>query len=74
MKIFILIKEICNFCYEYETKSKLRLIDSSKQDIELNELINKIKSSGKKSDYDCLIGISGGVDSTYTAHLVKNRS
>ena len=64
-------KGICNFCYEYETKSKLRLVDSSKRDVELNDLINKIKLSGKKSDYDCLIGISGGVDSTYTAHLVK---
>ena len=30
-------------------------------------MIRKIKASGKGKDYDCMIGLSGGVDSTYLA-------
>lgn len=37
----------------------------------LNEFVNRIKENGKNKPYDCLIGLSGGVDSTYVAWLVK---
>ena len=38
---------------------------------ELDKLIQIIKKKGKKNEYDCLVGISGGVDSTYITYLVK---
>ena len=38
---------------------------------ELERLVNKIKDDGKGKSYDCILGISGGVDSTYTAYLAK---
>lgn len=31
----------------------------------------KINRAGRKKDYDCIIGLSGGIDSTYTAYAVK---
>ena len=31
--------------------------------------VKKIKSNRKKNDYDCILGISGGVDSSYLAHF-----
>ena len=37
----------------------------------ISPLINKIKRDGKNKDYDCLIGLSGGVDSSYVAHIAK---
>jgi N-acetyl sugar amidotransferase len=37
----------------------------------LDSLISRIKASGKNSEYDCIIGVSGGVDSTYTAYLTN---
>lgn len=37
----------------------------------LNELIQKVKKAGEGKKYDCVIGLSGGVDSTYLAYLVK---
>jgi len=37
----------------------------------LNQLIEKVKASGKVKQYDCVIGLSGGVDSSYLAYLVK---
>ncbi len=35
------------------------------------KLIRSIKRSGKNSRYDCLVGVSGGRDSTYTLYLAK---
>lgn len=35
--------------------------------------IEKIKNNGKGRDHDCLIGISGGVDSSYLTMLAKER-
>ena len=37
----------------------------------LEEMVKKIKKHGKGRKYDCLIGISGGTDSTYTLYLMK---
>jgi hypothetical protein len=37
----------------------------------LNGLVQRVKESGKNKRYDCVIGLSGGVDSSYTAYLVK---
>ena len=38
---------------------------------ELMAIVDKIKEEGKNKDYDCLMGISGGVDSSYMAYLAK---
>jgi len=61
----------CNHC----TKA-IKTIKSEYQDENVNkrkvvEIINKVKKS-KKNNYDCIIGLSGGVDSSYLAlKLVK---
>ena len=41
------------------------------KDEALHQLIEKIKAAGKGKQYDCVIGLSGGVDSSYVAYLVK---
>lgn len=35
-------------------------------------IVNKIKEKGRKKRYDCIIGVSGGTDSSYLLHLAKN--
>ena len=37
----------------------------------LEQLVNDVKVAGKGKQYDCIIGLSGGVDSSYLAYLVK---
>jgi N-acetyl sugar amidotransferase len=37
----------------------------------LMKIAKKIKEEGRNKDYDCLMGISGGVDSSYMAYLAK---
>jgi len=63
---------VCNHCLHYDKQIK-QLPKGKEAERALNELIEKIKSDGKSSDYDCIIGLSGGVDSTYVAYLVKQK-
>lgn len=62
---------ICNHCKSYLQKASVRIIDESKREQELANLIGEIKQKGKGRDYDCIIGVSGGTDSTYVAWKVK---
>jgi len=60
----------CNHC-----NSAINLLNKINNDInrqiKLEKKINEIKEYGHGKKYDCLIGISGGVDSSYVAFLVK---
>lgn len=63
---------ICNYFYEFTKKLKIRIPSRDKADLELKKIVNNIKKNGKGKQYDCIIGVSGGTDSTYTAWLVKH--
>lgn len=39
---------------------------------ELYEIIDKIKKDGEGKEYDCILGFSGGFDSSYMLHLAIN--
>lgn len=62
---------VCSHCSRYEHVSQVRLIAPQDRERKLCKLIEEIKSAGAGKSYDCIIGISGGVDSTYVAWLVK---
>lgn len=62
---------ICNYYYEFTEKLKIRIPHSAEAKAQLASLAEKIKKAGRGKRYDCIIGVSGGVDSTYTAWLVK---
>ena len=36
----------------------------------LSKIISSIKNDRKRNDYDCIMGLSGGIDSSYLAHLI----
>lgn len=61
---------ICNYCTDFKN-NQLKLIqqDSAGLTKKLNYLVSRIKECGKKKEYDCVVGVSGGVDSSWT--LVK---
>ncbi|MFM9840726.1 MAG: N-acetyl sugar amidotransferase [Cyclobacteriaceae bacterium] len=63
-------KGICNYYYDYEEAEK-SLVTGTAGEEKLKQLANSIKAKGIGKKYDCLIGLSGGVDSTYVAYLVK---
>ncbi len=58
---------ICNYCTEFlQRSSHIIFQDSEKRMEQLNRLITKIKSTARGKPYDCIIGVSGGVDSSWT--------
>lgn len=63
----------CNFCRNYDEVTVKDLYTHDGGEEKLNALIEEIKSKGKGKPYDCLIGLSGGVDSSYVAYLIKKK-
>lgn len=61
----------CNHCTEYFENTSKRVYHGEISKIKLSEIVNNVIKSGKNNTYDCLIGISGGVDSCYLAYKVK---
>ena len=64
-------KGICNYYYEYKHKEREFVYVGLTGQKKLNSLINDIKKRSKGKKYDCILGVSGGVDSTYLAILSK---
>ncbi|MFM9909063.1 MAG: N-acetyl sugar amidotransferase, partial [Chitinophagaceae bacterium] len=62
---------ICNYYYEYKEAERTGVFLGAQGEEKLMTLVDKIKSDGRGKNYDCLIGLSGGVDSTYVAYLVR---
>lgn len=70
---FVLTSVGCNFCDDFKIKQDNHLdlksdIDNDRQ--RLNAFVSKIKSrKPRDSKYDCIIGLSGGLDSVFSLHL-----
>ena len=64
-------KGTCNHCRDYDAKANKLHLSSEAKKSALDKLIHELKSGSSSRSYDCVIGVSGGVDSTYVAHLVK---
>jgi N-acetyl sugar amidotransferase len=64
-------KGICNYYYEYLEAEKKYVLKGKEAEKKYAEIISQIKTEGKGKKYDCILGVSGGVDSTYLAYLVK---
>jgi N-acetyl sugar amidotransferase len=62
---------ICNHCKSYDSLVAKHVYQGDNGQQRLNALAEKISSEGVGKDYDCIIGVSGGVDSTFVAYLTK---
>ena len=63
---------ISNYFWDFQNKIKPNwpYLHNGKE--KLNKLINKIKSDGINKEFDCILGLSGGMDSSYMLHLAVN--
>ncbi|MBR9832564.1 N-acetyl sugar amidotransferase [bacterium] len=62
---------VSNYWYDYQKLAKKVLLHGEAGKQKWKETIALLKKEGKGKSYDCIIGVSGGVDSTYVAYLVK---
>lgn len=60
---------VCDHCHDFDNYVIPNWHTDEQGRQELERLIAKIKKSGKGKDFDCLLGISGGVDSSYMLHM-----
>ena len=60
---------ICNRCIEFKNRILPSWNYGNGHEEELSKLISDIKKKGKNNKYDCILGLSGGLDSTYMLHL-----
>lgn len=61
----------CNHCTNYLQHLVPQSYQGKSSDEKLENIIKTIQQVGKDKKYDCIVGISGGVDSCYTAYLAK---
>lgn len=61
---------ICNHCH---TRDKVvsKIPKGKEAELQLEKIVSDIKKDGKGREYDCIIGVSGGVDSSYLAYIVN---
>jgi len=62
---------ISNHYHEFMRLAPFDMYQGSETDAALEALIADIKKNSRNSDYDCICGVSGGVDSSYVAYLAK---
>lgn len=62
---------VCSHCQGYETRLHEASYLAKRRAGALPEFVARLKTDGRGKRYDCVIGVSGGVDSTYVALLVK---
>lgn len=60
-----------HYYHEYIDAQKQKVGSEQDRQQRLDRMVSALKQAGKGRDYDCVIGVSGGVDSTYVALLAK---
>ena len=64
---------VCDYCNNFKNTIKPSWHTDEKGAEELRQLATKIKKEGEGKDFDCIIGLSGGLDSSYAAHIAVNK-
>lgn len=62
---------VSNYVHEFNAAFKKRVFQGEQGKKLIEKKIREIKKDGEGKQYDCIVGVSGGVDSTYVAYLAK---
>ncbi|KAH2841317.1 hypothetical protein KXW36_000999, partial [Aspergillus fumigatus] len=63
----------CDYCNNYHRSILPNWHTDERGEREIQAIAEQIRSDGKNRDHDCIIGVSGGVDSSYVALLAKEK-
>lgn len=62
---------VCDYCNNFDAEIKPNWHTAERGAQELASLAEQIRAQGKGKDFDCIIGLSGGLDSSYAAYVAK---
>lgn len=64
---------VCSHCRRYDNmvRDTVARADHGEREGVLAQIVARIKEEGRKGEYDCIMGLSGGVDSSYVAYQAK---
>lgn len=63
----------CDYCNNFHSTIKPSWNTGQEGGLALKVIADKIKKNGQGRDFDCIIGLSGGLDSSYAAYIVKEK-
>lgn len=61
---------VCNHCHDFDNLQKPQILRNEEGKLAFDKYVSLMKQEGQGKPYDCIIGLSGGVDSCYVAHRV----
>jgi len=62
---------VCNYCRQIEALEEQYGTGQTKGEVEFAAILKDIKRAGHGKKYDCIVGVSGGTDSSYLIYLTK---
>jgi len=66
-------KGVCDHCNTYHKDILPKWHTDARGDKALKEIVKKIKKEGEGKDFDCLMGMSGGIDSSYLLYIMVKK-
>jgi N-acetyl sugar amidotransferase len=63
----------CKHCTEYINNRSQHQYQGESSELALANIVKEMKGAGKGAEYDCIIGLSGGIDSCYAAYIAKKK-
>lgn len=62
---------LCSFCQRFDAVVRPNWFPNDEGKQRLTRLVEQIKAENRDREYDCIIGLSGGVDSSYAAYVAR---
>ena len=64
---------VCQFCHQYDERIQNEHWSQNTGAQSLAQIAEEIRKAGRHRKYDCIMGVSGGADSTYVAYLAVKK-
>ena len=61
---------VCDHCRGFEENVQPNWHTDERGRVDLSGIIDEVRKAGKAQDFDCILGLSGGLDSSYMLHLL----
>tara|TARA_E500000305_G_C4026819_1_gene242325 strand:+ start:192 stop:1370 length:1179 start_codon:yes stop_codon:yes gene_type:complete len=65
---------VCNYCHQQDMLVNQYGTAAAKGENRFLQIVEDIRRDGKGKRYDCIVGVSGGTDSSYMLHLAKEHN